>query len=286
MLDKAKADVLEHHNSKSISASRYGKIGDNGFDTYWEGGCFYGIQKALTSARQVKDKYLYAIFHGDGAPLSFKALADTSVFNTEMQQHTQPFSVFKGTARSLIWVKYLLDERSPWHNLLPFLAEQDPEFINNGGFIFSGLDTLPSKLFYNFVMGFRFPWEMPRAFGTWLELCRNGVEGNLALYTALNFTLNKRAESIQGPWDECYPWSSLEETCYEAVGRFVTGRPGTTRPHEPCSPNVHPLWQIQDKDVLAEANGVFKLFCDNKELMLPDIIRELSRLIETQRKHI
>ena len=281
-LQTVKSEVQKHHDRTDCLAMRWGMVHGNIVEGE-NGGCFAGFISTLDHAKYIKSPYIYVIFHGDGARLSFDGLKDQAVFNQEMIQHTQPWNKFIGTERTLTWIRFLLSNESPWKALHPFIAEQSPEYCNNAGFIFHSIPNIPAKLLYNFVMGLRFPWEMAQQFGTWLELTKI-LDPAISLYIANNFCLRKEAKNIQGPYDIFYPWSPLEETCFEAAGRFILQTPGTLRTDErPSNPNVHPLWCIQNDEARIHALNTYNTLEKDPNLALNKIVNALTECVNVQK---
>lgn len=279
MLPDVKQAVAEHHDS-TRSPMRWGWYDTKPHTS--SGGCFAGSANTIKLVNEKKLPYFFSIFHGDGAPLSFLALKDNKKFQEEMRSYTKPFNKFVGTERTKEWITFLLSDASPWKLLRPYLAESDVDFINAGGFIFDGTKGLPAKLLYNFVMAYRLPWEVPRAFGHWWEL-RKQMHPALALYIAMNFNLSAQAEDFNGPYDIIYPWSPLENTRYEAVGRFIDGLPKTLKMDEPATPpNVVPLWCTEDKNNIHDR--YFQQFTETDKLMLWEIVDALNECAVSQRK--
>lgn len=278
-----KTEVKKLHDSKTHMPMRYGYYTTSAHSS--SGGCFYGIVDSIYSAKNTGGQ-VYAVFHGDGAPLTFEALKDNAVFNKELMAWTQPFNIFKGTDRTLIWLSFLLSPRSPWKALLPFLVEDSPEYINNAGFIFKDVKNIPAKLLYNFVTAFRFPWEMPRAFGLWL-LLRKELGDTQAFWLTQHFTLHKSAETINGPYDIIYPWSCLEETGFDTYARFITGTPKTLRADCEVTPHtVHSLWPIGLKAPEDYAQSLFDAAVKEPVLKLPDLRNMMDNLFESQRAYL
>lgn len=240
-LDGLKSRLQKDHDTTENLPMRWGYQTGS---TYRQdaGGCFYGVQSLLNYREDNRADAIYTVFHGDGPVYDFDELTSFEK-QQQVQKASRAFNKYEGTARSLRWVNFLLSDTSPWKALHPHLL-QEPDFINNAGFIYTDLDKLPRKLWYNFILATRFPWELPVNFGTWLLLQdRCKMEPNKALFIACNFTLAEGAKSLEeGPWTICYPWSFLEYVGLDAAGRFIKSRPATTANKGHCSPNVEPLW--------------------------------------------
>lgn len=271
-LELAKTSVKKIHDATG-NPQRWGRVDTDGSVSTQSGGCFYSFRDTVQHSYEYLYPYIFSAFHGDGAILSFDALRNDATFNKEMMAHTQPFDKFIGTERTEKWLSFLLSGASPWRHLMPFI-ETGPSFVNDAGFVYSTPAKAPAKLLYNFVMGYRFPWEMPRGFGHWL-LLQEKIDPAMALYVALNFSLCPEAESIDGPYDVIYPWSCLEETMLEAAARFILARPGTVNHGEETHPNVEPLWQVTG--TLAEkARKGYDAMMAKDTLLLPDILTILE----------
>lgn len=274
-------ELQTYHDNKNALPMRW-VLERTGYYGNHNGGCFHGFGDIL---QDTCFSSVGLVFHGDGAQISWDGLTNPVVFNKELQQHDQPFSVMKGTDRTKEWVKFLLSNQSPWKKLLPYLRNNNVEYINNAGFIFDPPHTLPSKLIYNFAMGMRFPWEMPKAFALWLLLRPVVKDDGLAFYIASHFELADNAGSIQGPYNIVYPWSCLEETGYETIGRFLAGEPAAMKAKTaPSNPNVHALWSISHPKVLSEAKHVLNKFTETDPLFLDTIRRSLDRLRDQQER--
>lgn len=276
--------VQRAHDDKHKLGMRFGQIYAGGDSHDSQGGCFHGFVNTLYNARIGGTPYVYAVFQGAGANLSFEAIKNGAQFNKEMLEHKQPWNHFQGDSRTLRWVEFLLSNHSPWRLLRPFILGE-PEYINNAGFIFTNLKEIPAKLCYNFVMAMRYPWEMPAHFALFRELAQADIGESLALYISLNFLLKSEAKDINGPYELAYPWSCLEETGFESVGRFVLGRPADVRPGvNATDPNVHALWPIGNEGVTKHAKDVFASFEEAKTLKLSMIVAGLTECIHKQEK--
>jgi hypothetical protein len=109
----------------------------------------------------------------------------------------------------------------------------------------------------------------------------------MALYVAMNFSLMKNADTVAGPYEPVYPWSPLEETSYEAVGRFCLAKPKDLLcGAPPAQDNVHSLWQQTDEQTLDLAAKTFAAFEQAEDLRLPQIVTGLTNCINQQAKVI
>lgn len=257
-------------------------------------GCYRNLSDSLDEAADPKghglsDDYynnsnLSLAFHGDGAPMTFEALRDMAVFNTCMMDHKVPFNKFTGTERSKRWVSFLLSQQSPWRDLIEYIEELDPDYINTAGFIFKSIPDLPKKLTYNFALAIRYPWEMTRCYELFLRLCDAGVPEPTALYVSMNFNLNSKAETIDGPYDVQYPWCFLEASGLETAGRFILGKPADVSPKKSSvNPNnVQSLWGCNDPD----AKAVLTKLIENERLSLSVLLKAVAERVEAQRQLI
>lgn len=274
-IEKAKAYVQEHHDNKTALAMRGGYFSETSKEMF-SGGCYAGITGSLSSAKHYKG-VAYLVFHGAGAPISFDGIRDNGIFNQELAAHKHPWNHFVGTEATKEWITFLLSDESPWRDLLPYLLVKDVDYINNAGFIFD--PAAPVKLFYNFAMAIRFPWELPRQFALW-RILKETMAPAMALYISNNFELKSSATDTTGPWEIVYPWSFLEESDTKAVGRFVLGKPANINGAN--SPNVHPLWDTE----CPKAAMMFEVLLGDHQLKLTTIVDALNTCIESQRSTI
>lgn len=234
--------VKELHDTTAMLGMRWGWMNPEGKWADTHSGCFMSIPDYFTGYVGKTNQVVVVPFHGDGAEISFEGLKNEDTFNKEMMAFDVPHLKFTGTPRSEAWVKYLMSSASPWSAVVPFIASQEPAFINNAGFVFKTPDEVPLKLTYNFLMAIRYAWEMPRNFTLFTKLAEL-MEPNRALFLSNFVTLNKDAKSIDGPYDAIYPWSFLESARLTEAGRFILAKPATVLPRENVRPNVFPLWQ-------------------------------------------
>jgi hypothetical protein len=285
-LATVKQKVADLHDEIAL-AMRYGYYSEDGRNTEHREGCFNGLGNILSYANPNHPfEFIYTAFHGDGAPMTFDTIRSNKTFNEAMLAHTQPWNKFVGTDRSRRWVDFLLSDISPWRALYGNIAEKDPAYINNAGFIFQDHPTLPTKLAYNFAMASRFPWEMTRNYELFLRLWDDGMDPCIALYIAVNFMLLPTAEDLNGPYEVIYPWSFLEATNLTAVGRFVLGKPNDVSPFKSVQPNVFPLWNTETKEIKETHDKFFADLLADKNLRLPTIVGIIHDCLEQQRKAI
>lgn len=287
MLNTVKTICQEHHDAKEL-AMRYGAVTAEGKQTNkYSSGCYGSITGYFVNDKKTHP-FVYVPYHGDGCALSMEALCDLKTYNKEMAAYPRDWNKFEGNERSMIWTEFLLGDHSPWAALLPFLAEKDKEYCNTAGFIFQDLKKSPNKLFYNFLMAVRFPWELAKTYAHWL-LLREKMDDRLALYIANNFELRQSVDKVkgatgleEGPWDIIYPWSYLESTTLEAAGRFVRCKPGTLSDSESLSnPNVAALWTTKGKP----QDNAWKLaeeLSKNEKLTLTEIVVAVETCIAEQ----
>jgi hypothetical protein len=161
------------------------------------------------------------------------------------------------------------------------------------------LDGIPSKLFYNFLMAIRFPWEQSIGYQTFLMLLDQGLEPNRACFIANSFFLKQGAKSIEGPWEIQYPMSYLEQMTLEAAGRFILAKPGDLKTKTGTSPNCAPLWNIcaihpvywKDPDYLhlkeipvaQAAKDKAEALSNKDNLMLHEIVSAVESEVEAQK---
>lgn len=278
-LHKAKTYIQNFHDELSMGM-RWGSVRENGRIQKQQGGCFASSGGVLDSALSHNWPGTFLVFHGDGTDIPLAGLANHKLYNKLMSENPRPWNKFEGTPRSKRWVSFLLSENSPWKALHPFLAETDEDYINNGGFIFKAR-SIPRKLWYNFAMAIRFPWEQSLAFSTFLYLLDEGLEQNLACFIANSFFLSEGATSLQGPWTIQYPMSYLETMTLEAAGRFILSKPGTLDPREYDQPNCKPLWSCKPDNIPGyEAQA--EVLSTRTDLMLPEIIAVVNAAVAAQ----
>lgn len=289
--EEMKEAVRSHHDNMGLP-NRYVTVYAKGQVQPLAGGCMRGFGDYLLSVSKYQDRSTYDLswcalpFHGDGAPITFDGLRDGAKFNECMLAHKQPFNKFIGTPRSKRWVSFLLSEHSPWKALVPWIAELDTDFINEAGFIFKDVKTVPKKLLYNFTTAIRYPWEITRSYELFLKLAEAGVPSTTALYVSINFNLNSKAETIDGPYDVQYPWSFLEETGLEAAGRFILCQPaevdGTKSPYNPTCVNA--LWCVDDDK--KESRKKLNDLVEDDGLSLSKLLAAIAERVEVQRQLI
>ncbi len=245
-----------------------------------ESGCFAGAASSLECLGNTG--WLFACFQGDGVELGIDELVSIEKYNEKVKACTRPWNKFEGTERSLRWVQYLMSPRSPWSALHPFIVEKDVNWINNAGFVFD-VAGMPKKLWYNFLMAIRYPWEQYAAYSTFLHLCDAGIEHNLSCFVSSLFYLYPGPETDfhKGPWQIQYPMSFLEGLTLEAAGRFILSAPdhisGST------SPNCAPLWTCEhDKERCFDLS----MSVCNKNMSLQEVLDLVSSCVETQKEHI
>lgn len=292
ILQAAKGICQKHHDALEL-CMRFGAVTKTGAQQMkYSGGCYGSIVHMFLESRH--NPYVYVPYHGDGCVLSLKALCDLPAYNKEMADYPRDWNKFEGTERSMIWTKYLLSDHSQWRDLTPFLAEADAEYCNTAGFIFHNCEKMPTKLFYNFLMAIRLPWELSKVYAHWL-LLREKLDDRLALFIASNFELRQSIPAIgeepavtgatsleTGPWDIIYPWSYLENTTLEAAGRFIRCAPGTLSTTEALSPNVSPLWATPKATEMAW--DVAEKLNKNEKLTLPEIVTAVEGCVSEQEK--
>lgn len=277
-LSTFKQKVAEHHDALCLP-NRFVVV-VNGEVRTRSGGCFYPLRDWLDS--HAGAGLLGVVFHGDGAPMTFDALRDNEAFNKAMLSHTVPYNKFIGNEHSKRWVGFLLSDQSPWRDLRPHLAVDDLDYINTAGFIFKDTDDLPRKLAYNFAMAVRYPWEMPRNYELCLQLWSLGVAPAMAVFVSQHFMLNSSAKDFDGPYDVLYPWSFLEESHYDAVGRFVLGKPRelSTTASAASPSNVAALWETPAADKASDK--LLNAFIADEKLTLQKILTGLNGLVAAQ----
>lgn len=276
-LSEQKAFVQSQHDYTDKAPNRYGWLrGHDNKPVPVHNGCINSFRGNYSGYHG--DKYM--VFQGDGPVLPFSALIDPREYTKVIAENKRGLLEFKGTQRSLEWVKLLMSEGSPWHDMTQTLLETDPEYINNAGWLFNvGHKNYHSELCYNFAMAQRFPWECPVAFNTFLML--KGGEFAMDLFITHNFQLKQGAKNIDGPWEMIYPWSDLEggNQDLSCAGRYIAGKPwlGTTETRS----NVLRLWQTtpskQDSDDFINLR-------DNPNLMLSEIYQTLTAAVDRQSK--
>lgn len=280
VLERLQSSVTKLHN-ELVSAQRYGwndkdgeELGKNHTGCY--GGVYPTYLRPVGGAYKNVGAFFWTCFHGDGMVYDIKDLTDPKVKQDTQLAYTRPWNKFEGTERSLKWIKFLMSENSPWKALHPFIVEKDQDFINNSGFIFSDVEALPTKLWYNFLMAVRYPWEQPESYAIWLKLLEGKETPQLSLFVANHFWPKKGAKSWEGPWECVYPWSFLEGLAVQEVKKFATLSPGDLRSNTDASPNVVPLWGAQGPSDL----GMKFVTLDAKnELTLDTIYSELKAII-------
>jgi hypothetical protein len=234
------AELQKCHDTPGMSM-RWGGIHD-GKAYSGGGGCFAGVTDMFEQTLP-----FFVAFHGDGLELSFEETVSQDAFNKAKLSSKKDWNAYVGTNRSRVWLEFLLSDISPWSALHPYIVTKDPEVINTSGFIFDDVSNIPRKLFYNFLMAARFPWELPQQFSTWLML-KDVMDPRQAAYISNCFVLTSEAKSIDGPWEIEYPWSFLEGVALESVYRFLESLPGDLQGRGGlCSPNVFPLWAVTGK---------------------------------------
>lgn len=254
-------DQLMNHRVNGKTMQRYGYNGASG-----GGGCFAAGPEYLESALVRNAPYFFFVSHGDGCDYTLEQLASRKKMYERTKTYTQDILTYRDTPRSRAWYEFLMSGESPWRGLHESIAEKDIDFINTGGVIFKDLRKLPGKLWYNFQMAVRFPWEIAPAFSTYCLLAESGVPRPEALYIANCFELSEGATSLEGPWIIQYPWSFLEGMTLEAAGRFILGKPGCVKPvvnggaYTAKTSNVSSLWAV-NKDAnkyIEQANELTK----------------------------
>lgn len=260
-LDEVKAKCKAHHDQTGLPMR------------WWNGsmevntGCFGGAYP--------RSPWSYTVFHGDGVHYSWKALTDVATADREMAACEFGFNELTGTPRSREWLEYLLSPESPWAELVPFLAEPDLDYINNAGFIWKDGDRIPQKLWYNFIMAGRYPWDMPVNYEIF-RMLRQEMHPNKACFIASNFVLASKAKDIAGPWIMIYPWGFLEQASFECAGRFILGRPANKEGER--TPNVFPLWKTEKFDP-----APLQTKLDRPGLALPEIIEAVDQAVSEQK---
>src|SRR5690606_35751379 len=101
-----------------------------------------------------------------------EALSKRSLRAKIEKEYAREWLQVEGTERSLEWYRFLLSDESPWKDIFPFVLEMSPEYVNrnDGALIFHKLSEMPLRLWYNFLMAERFPWELPLQFSQWYYL--------------------------------------------------------------------------------------------------------------------
>lgn len=282
-IEIAKPKLLKHHDALT-HGMRWGVIHSNGDTDEHSGGCFAGSTHTLLTAAQQNASAVYVIFHGDGADITVEELCDPVKYNKKMASQTRPWNKFEGTERSKIWVSFLMSEASPWAALHPFILEKDEDYINGVGFLFTP-KNVPVKLWYNFVMAVRYPWEQAASYSTMLHLIERGIEPNTACFISNSFFLKAGASGLDGPWDIQYPMSYLEQLTLEAAGRFILGKPGCLSSTGSPSPNCGPLWDIGDEKLSLANNRLAEKLSEKSDLMLSDIVSTVEGVV-AQHKEI
>lgn len=285
MLDIIKQGLQTLHDGRTLS-NRFIIYQKDHNPINHSDGCYRGLASYLSSRRQYADHFGLA-FHGDGAAMTFDALRSMEKFNECMLAHTVPYNKFTGTERSKRWVSFLLSPVSPWRALHPYVAETDPDYINNAGFIFKDATSVPSKLAYNFALAIRYPWETTQNYELFLQLSeRPNIDPVVALYISMNFNLKPTADTFDGPYDVRYPWSFLEEIGLEAVARFILGKPAcVSNTASPVNPsNVRALWECPED--ITESRKALAGLIENDNLMLDGILQAIEERISVQRNYI
>jgi hypothetical protein len=275
MLALLTAELQKCHDTPEQSMRWGGLHAGKAYST--GGGCFAGVAGMLEAGQP-----FFVAFHGDGLNLTFEETVSQDAFNKAKLSSTKDWNAYVGTHRSRIWLEFLLSDISPWRALHPYIVNRDPEVVNNSGFIFDDVKNMPQKLFYNFLMAARFPWELPQQFSTWLML-KDQMDPRQAAYIANCFVLTDKATSLDGPWEIEYPWSFLEGVSLESVYRFCESLPGNLSKTDNCSPNVFPLWAVTGivpKSPFEERTN--ELAQDN--LSLDQIIEAVSWAYDEQKK--
>lgn len=271
---------LQKHHDELCQSQRWGGLNGNGEVTWRDSQGCYG-QLHYSESRVPSFSLMYFVFHGSGPELTMEELLDAEKCIQKIAASPRAWNEFQGTEKTQRWVDYLLSQKSPWRALLPFLVDPRSSAINNSGWIFKDLVTIPQKLLYNFLMAQRFPWEQCEQFATWLFLCDHGVEPTQALFISCNFTLRKGvAKDLSGPWDVMYPWSFLEGCTLDGAGRFIKGVPGN--PSGSMAPNVFALWQTTSFE--AECMQQVNAMSEQTELSLAEIIVAVEEAVDKQSK--
>lgn len=93
---------------------------------------------------------------------------------------------FKGGKLSRLWLDFIMDEKGPWADVIPHIANRHrKDEINNGCFVFGDLPNLQNDLTYSFLIASRFAQEQNRFAKRWYELV---TEHNLDPKFAYIFT--------------------------------------------------------------------------------------------------
>lgn len=272
------------HNDPDLEPMRLVSIGSDGTQTIETAGCYgFLTHHGTRTAPSATLAYCFP-FQGDGCAYSFQGLTNADQKQQETIKGRRDKFKFVGTERSLIWVNYLLSNKSPWKALLPYMLLTDAEFINNSGFMFHSPKDLPSKLLYNFLMAIRFPWEMEEAYSTWLIL-REQMDDTLALFIASNFELQRGAESLDGPWELYYPYSFLEQCSLDAANNFISQTPNTLLADCKFTPNVRELWSVSlttNPMGISFTKHIESILSQDKTLSLKTIEESIARCVGQQ----
>lgn len=234
-IEEATKRLKDHHDQMS-SPMRWGVFREKCYPQ--SAGCFGGLNDRPEGCDLV-----YTVFHGAGVELDLEACIHTPKFHEAMKASEKELLKFEGTESTLKWLQYLLDkDKSPWHDLIPFIHNLDPEEINNSGFIWTNFKKIPYKLFYNFLMAYRYPWEEPRNNSVRMHLVNSGMDETRALFISSNFVFSDKATGLEGPYKVIYPWSFLESGGLQSAGLFFSRKPDDLSASHRATPNVSSLW--------------------------------------------
>lgn len=139
------------------------KKGSDDWDDWEPGGIVNGAcYSSLYTATELSNKEPIGFFsvYNAGRPDNY------NISNGLHQTYDHsPFKDPVPTKTSLRWVTYMLGDASPWHVVAERVYNRDdPEWVNNNGFVIEDIRDIPVTLMFNFLQAQRKPFE----FAPWM----------------------------------------------------------------------------------------------------------------------
>ena len=176
---------------------------------------------------------------------------------------TYPFVQKDGghyTNESLEWLRFLLDPAGPFKSLLPLMAENTPEQVQERrAFIFPDVSSIPARLTWCFAIASRLGFANARTLWRYLHLLEKGLSRPLAALIAGGFEHEIRAGEVSGQIIKSYTCGFLGVDTTTYAGRFLTSSPVEDKPFKNSHPGTY-----SSSDVFASGK------IDLKNLRFPD----------------
>lgn len=224
--------------SKGVSTARYFVFNEVGIvQQKCETVCYHAISNVCAGQKGLGIAFQgYGGFDeshsGSGKGDRFRRATEADLYCNK----TYPFVQADGgqyNEVSLQWLTAILDPEGPFKTLLPFMAETDPQKVQNRKcFIFPDVSSIPARLTWCFAIASRLGFANARVLWRYLHLREKGLDNRTAILVASGFEHEIKNGEVTSRIIKSYTGGFLGVDTTAYAGRFLTSSPVEDKPYK------------------------------------------------------